>query len=191
MSAKLSEIINGCSPSGEVTVVVGGFPVSVKPRLTLAEMSAFVKAVVNGCFDDEGEFSPELRDVYERLALIELYTDIEVDADSEENFGSLAYSCPELFDAVYSSIDAEQYTVIEEAIDSRLRREEQLLRKERDKFIAEVDAFSERSKGFFDEMAGLDLKGLIPALNKLSPSGVIKANLDKKVKTQTNGGKKK
>lgn len=78
-----SDFMKAISPTGDFIVSYSfgedqNFDVQVKNYMTLDEKATFIDRVVNGCFDDNDDFHPELKDAVFQITILQMLTNASV-----------------------------------------------------------------------------------------------------------------
>ena len=95
-----------------------GEDVEIKYSLSFEEMLGMVHEVVNGSFDDDGNYQPELTDFYFKKEIIEDYTNIILPINPIEIY-SLVYNTT-LCDDIIRNVNQEQITEIKRAFERKI-----------------------------------------------------------------------
>lgn len=155
-----------------------GVKIEVKRCLSWAEMLAFVNAVANYVFSDNGEYQPAWRNIAEKTALLNLYAGVEPSNDTADMY-DLLYSYGELYSAVKAIVNEEQFAEIKAAIDceikQRIRRNELSYERKREEFFAQVKEFEEKAKQTFDVFEKLNLSDLVKSLGEIDDKTIAQA----------------
>ena len=96
-----------------------GLEITVKPRLPLDAMMRFVDSVVKTCFDDDGEYHPELKDFSIKYNIINQYTNIDMPDTSMDKYMIIS-SCGLVESIVENIRDAKQLGRMVDAIDEKI-----------------------------------------------------------------------
>lgn len=101
--------------SGAQDVLWNGKTVSVKKLLSFREVSQFINAVMDLCFDSEHEIAvPEAADFAIRLNVLMRYAGIMMDTEIEEQY-RIVYESG-LYEAVAEAVNAAQLDAIRQTV---------------------------------------------------------------------------
>lgn len=120
-----------------------GMVIDVKERLTMTEMLEFVAKVVSMCFDDSGEYMPEILDYAVQSNIVEMYTDMVMPDDLEAQYDMLVRT--NISSLITEHIDTIQFREMIKAIDRKLKY---VSESNSEKIRADV----ERLFGMFDQL---------------------------------------
>ncbi len=146
-----------------------GETIQVKRRLNVAEMMAFVSALANNCFAENGDYIPEAYDFTRRSLVLELYGNLVLPEDVVERYDVISGpACAEAIDAICSVIDARQLADIEHSakrrIDYRINSDIAGAKREVNELIAKLSEMVEQFGELFDGFSADDVKGLMESL---------------------------
>lgn len=97
-----------------------GLEITIKHTLTLGEMFALAQGIVEACFDEDNRYVPEKSDFAMRLGVIELYTNLTLPKDLEEQYDILYRT--DIFEFVLGFINSKQFGIIVRSIDERIEQ---------------------------------------------------------------------
>ena len=144
-----------------------GEDIKIKEFLTFEEMLSMVNNCVEGSFDIDGEYFPELTDFYIKKETIDIYTNVDLGVDPIETY-ALIYQT-DIFEVVVNEINRVQFEEIKRAIDRKivhlLRTNEKAHNKE---FEDMTTLFQTVGKRFESTFKDLNLDELSKALDKIS-----------------------
>lgn len=174
------------SPLENKTIKVCKTKVKINTYLSVDDYASCIYAVVNTCFDEEGQYKPEFKEIAKRWAYIKYFTDIELgDIKIEELFKcSQAEWWRQVFDEI---INIPVYYDIENAIDEMI---EYRINTHMTKFDQLCSDISEVLK--VDNTQNLeDLKEVLDGLSKVDKREFVRAvteNVIEKTKAGDNNG---
>lgn len=184
-SAELEKVLRDKNADEYVTIAYGDLSVKVKKRLTLGEMFQFTTTVVNACFNEQGEYTPESRMIATNNAVILLYTNIELPHDLTENYAVLVRA-RDLVSAVEAVVDRWQLMDIEQSIDARIRVRNNanataLMQRLNDVY-ATIDELTEQIGDIFGGIGSEDVAALASMLanTKIDEENLVRAVIDAK-----------
>lgn len=144
-----------------------GFEITVKPRLTMAEVSGFTAIVTDLSFGKDGSYTPEVYDFVIGLATVMMYTDLQLPKNVEDQYKLLTFT--DLYCQITDMVDADQYS---SAVQSALERIHNLTQANTDairKQAADViSAVDDLVKKIEDTFGGIDpewMNGIAQALS--------------------------
>ena len=151
------------------TISYNGVDVQVKQRLTYSEMHAFVNVVANGCFDDDGNYIPEVKDYIIRCVILRMYTNIDIPEDDYSCY-EFVYENEDLILAITSSFDNMQFNIIEEAIDNKIaymiKTQADKINKRFDEITKQLDELTGAFSALFDGIDADEIEKLVTALSE-------------------------
>ena len=170
--------------SERTTVDWNGVEISVKKTVSLDDMMSVVLGVVGSCFDEDGNYIPEVVDIIEKHNVIKWYTDIDVPNDINESF-DLIYRT-DLYQIVIGKIDQTQLATIHKAIREKI---EYLVNVRADavsnkciELIGELSKVSDGLSTLFGDLKPEDMTNMIGAITggKFDEEKLIKAYMKEK-----------
>lgn len=153
-------------------------------RLSLDDYRRFVRQVSDTCFTDEGAYVPENWDPSVRLAVIELYTNLTLSSNIEENF-DIAYQ-PGLFEEIIKGVDAGQYSELvmaaNMAVEDRRAINAHMIEAKVDEAYAIVADIQQQLEEIFSGIGAGDMGKMINALvdEKFDEDKLARALIDAK-----------
>lgn len=102
----------------ESTVQWAGLDIVVKRVLGLKDMIRFVESVANACFDEDGEYLPQLKDFAIRSNILDTYANFTLPSNLETQY-KFIYST-DAVSVVLSAIDRHQFDEMLRAIDAKI-----------------------------------------------------------------------
>ena len=102
----------------ESTVEWNGLEIRVRRRISYEEYAAASVAVTNACFNTEGEYVPEAKEVSLRLIVLALYTNLSIPLNIDKRYEMACFSG--VYDAVLSAVDGRQVAQIDNAVNERI-----------------------------------------------------------------------
>lgn len=155
----------------------------INPTLSLTEMLTFVNDVVNSCFDDQGDYVPEILDFVIGCSILEKYANFSLPKNLESRY-ELIYNTNAV-DTVYSHINQVQFKVIRSAIDKKIKymcdTNSIYIRRSFEAIVKSLSAIQEKSDGIFDGVEANDVERLVDALgnaNNFDVSKIVEAYLE-------------
>lgn len=102
------------------TVMWHGIAVTLRPLLSLVEVTQFVNSVMDSCYDKEHDvFVPDMMDFAFRVNAVSRYACVELPESIEEQY-SILYNT-DIFDTIVSYANAAQLQSIKDAINVCMR----------------------------------------------------------------------
>lgn len=143
-----------------------GVEILVKKNLSLFDVDDFVDAVVNSCFDENGEYNPELRDFATRSMTILFYTNCDLPEDLSIQH-TLLFNSTLYFD-VLRHIDGSQFEkmidAISEKINYRLNTNIKAFENKIKLLFDQIEEFSNSMSVLFDGVENKDVTSLFNAV---------------------------
>lgn len=145
----------------------GEFVVKVKPRLNINEICSFVDRVVNLCFTDEGEYTPEYKDVAFKITFAQYMTNLALPMENGNINIILAINIIDSLNLIKEAcIMSEEVDClvryIKNCIDKKLEYKINLYLSQEHKQLAEItaklNAYAEYMENVFD---GVDINNLM------------------------------
>ncbi len=148
-----------------------GETLRVKHRLNAAEMIAFVNALADNCFAEDGSYMPEAYEFTRRCIVLELYGNFALPEDITARYDAVfGPACGEAFETILVMIDRAQFESIERAarrkIDYRVNTDILAAKRELEGLVAKLTEMAEQFGSLFEGFSAEDAKGLIGALAK-------------------------
>lgn len=187
----MANILNilGESPLKNKEIKIRKTKVKINTYLSIDDYASCIYTVVNSCFDDNGQYKPEFKEIAKRWAYIKYFTDIELgDMKIEELFKC---SQENWWCEVYNEIiSVPVFYDIESAIDEMI---EYRINTRTTKFDQLCSDVSELLK--IDNKQDIeDVKEVLDGLSKIDKSEFVKAvteNVIEKTKAGDNNGGEK
>lgn len=182
---KMDEIMNDYFPTFEV-VDFHGEELTVQKRIPFALVCEMVKKVADACFDENGEFSPEIRDFALRLCCVEAYTNVRLpEYNVEHQYEIVGRS--DLWSIMLRVIDSDQMdeicNAIQDRIDARLDANRAAFEREINKLTQALDEMGKQVTELFGSVSPEDLQALLGAIGE---HGVDEEKLVKAVVAEQN-----
>ena len=165
------------------TIEYNGTQVEVKRHLAYEEAIAFVNTVAKSCFDDAGEYTPEIKDYVLRYVTLRMYTNIELPDDTSESY-EFVYEHEDLLFEIKDVFDESQFHALIDATDEKIRylidtkanNVRDFLIPIRDAAVSVIDDF----KGLFSDIDNEDVKRLVSALanSQLNENEFVKTYME-------------
>lgn len=158
----------------------------VRKVLPFVEAKAFVNTVVDTCFNDDGEYLPELKRVAIYICTVSLYSNIRIPLDKAKAYYLILKTG--IYEKILPYIDMEQYTDIENAISAKIRHrcsiDIQNAKKRFDEAIDVLNNAGEMMTNLFSGVNEEDLKLLVDNMDKfeLDEGKIVDAFMDRKLK---------
>lgn len=165
---KMDEIMNDYFPTFEV-VDFHGEELTVQKRIPFALVCEMVKKVADACFDENGEFSPEIRDFALRLCCVEAYTNVRLPEDNVEHQYEIV-GRSDLWSIMLRVIDSDQMdeicNAIQDRIDARLDANRAAFEREINKLTQALDEMGKQVTELFGSVSPEDLQALLGAIGE-------------------------
>lgn len=165
---KMDEIMNDYFPAFEV-VDFHGEELTVQKRIPFALVCEMVKKVADACFDENGEFSPEIRDFALRLCCVEAYTNVRLPEDNVEHQYEIV-GRSDLWSIMLRVIDSDQMdeicNAIQDRIDARLDANRAAFEHEINKLTQALDEMGKQVTELFGSVSPEDLQALLGAIGE-------------------------
>ncbi len=140
--------------------------IDISKTLSGFEAEDFAKAVVESCFNEDGNYTPFEREYAERLYTIEFYTNIDMPEKYSDRYNVLFRT--DLYNCVCSEINKEQYLYINEAIDEMIRyklnNDAEELKKQTAEFFDHIKELATALGDLFDGVTQEDVSNLFDAV---------------------------
>ena len=165
---KMDEIMNDYFPTEE-TVDFHGEELTVQKRIPFALVCEMVKKVADACFDDNGEFSPEVRDFALRLCCVEAYTNVRLPEDNVEHQYEIV-GRTDLWSIMLRVIDSDQMdeinNAIQDRIDARLDANRAAFEHDVNRMLDAVNEVGKQVSDLFNNVSTEDIQKLVGALGE-------------------------
>lgn len=146
-----------------------GYEVRIQSLVDLVTAIAIVSKVSDTCFNDDGDFTPDMKDFITRVSIISLYTDIELPESAEEQYAFLYAT--DIYQAVVQCINQEQLSEIFDNIDKVI---EYRIQANRDAMLSGVSSVYARVEHMVDEFEEVfkgtdsgDIASLVKAVSNM------------------------
>lgn len=157
----------------------------VRPTISLGSMMALVSGVVDACFDDEGQYHPEVKQYATETSIITYYTNFPVLDDADKDY-FLHRSC-DIFECATAYINSAQlyddiYVGIEDQIKTRLSHDEKQFEKQAQKLFDQFEEMTDMLSNTFGELSKDDITMLQKSLTEdgaIDEGKIAAAVLDK------------
>lgn len=103
----------------ESIVSWNGLDITVKRALPYETMLSMCAGVAGNCFDENGTYAPEAKEVSLRLAILALYTNLSIPLSVDKRYEMACLSG--VYEAIVGAINPYQYKHIVESVDERIR----------------------------------------------------------------------
>ena len=165
---KMDEIMNDYFPAAE-TVDFHGEELTIQKRIPFTLVCEMVKKVADACFDENGEFSPEVRDFALRLCCVEAYTNVRLPEDNVEHQYEIV-GRSDLWYVMMREIDQGQMdeinNAIQDRIDARLDANRAAFEHEVNKMLDAVNEIGKQVSDLFNNVSTEDIQKLVGALGE-------------------------
>lgn len=165
---KMDEIMNDYFPAAE-TVDFHGEELTIQKRIPFALVCEMVKKVADACFDENGEFSPEVRDFALRLCCVEAYTNVRLPEDNVEHQYEIV-GRSDLWYVMMREIDSDQMdeinNAIQDRIDARLDANRAAFEHDVNKMLDAVNEIGKQVSDLFNNVSTEDIQKLVSALGE-------------------------
>lgn len=167
-----------------ITIDWHGVEVQVKKTISLVEMMGFVNEVVESCFDDEGDYMPEIMDFAIKSNVLTRYANFTMPDNLEARYTMIYVS--DAIHAVYSLIDADQINEILSAIDRKINflcsGDIAYARNQLKSIIVKFDEMQDQFGEIFDGLSAEDLSNMFRATsnNSIDEVALVKAFMEQK-----------
>lgn len=161
-----------------------GFEITVKPRLTMAEVSGFTAIVTDLSFGKDGSYTPEVYDFVIGLATVMMYTDLQLPKNVEDQYKLLTFT--DLYCQITDMVDADQYSSVVQSALERIQNKERenadALRKQTADVINSVETLVKKIEDVFGGVDTDGMKGIAQALasGKIDEEKIVEAVLKNK-----------
>lgn len=96
-----------------------GIELTIKRGLCLKDMMQFVNDVTNMCFDENGNYMPEIRDFAMRCSLLEMYVNLTLPKNVEDKY-QIVYAF-DGYKMIMGEIDKSQFDAMVNAIGEKIQ----------------------------------------------------------------------
>lgn len=103
----------------ESIVSWNGLDITVKRALPYETMLSMCAGVAGNCFDENGTYAPEAKEVSLRLAILALYTNLSIPLSVDKRYEMACLSG--VYETIVGAINPYQYKHIVESVDERIR----------------------------------------------------------------------
>lgn len=168
------------------TIEVNDYEIEIKKKLSTVEYISFIHTVVNACFDENGEYHAENKEIAIRYAILKYYTNIDISGNTtDEIFDNY---CGDIFDKIENVVnDSYEYYRIAIAIDESIeKRKKTSFDKLCDKLADLVETLTLNA----DKINTAEFKEIAERLSKLSDNEIVNSIINKPVKKEKTNGKK-
>lgn len=153
--------------------------VNVTPTLSLKTMMEFVNDVVGSCFDENGEYRPEIMHFAIKTNILTKYANFRMPSDLSKRYELVCIS--DAPHAVLEHVNIEQYNEILRAIDRKLRQlsdaNVQALLKQMGNITNTFQGLQNQMEELFNGVSNEDVSGLLNAVKdgSVSEEKLVKA----------------
>lgn len=167
------------------TIEWNGLEITVKKKLTLAEMYIFIESVVSTCFSkSDGAFTPENKIFAIRSVAITLYSNIRLPS-KEEKIYDIIYGNG-LWEIIANNIDKDQYEDVIKAIEAKIEylslSNAEAMNQQVRELYSTVEEIAGRISSLFEGVDPNDVKNIASAVANggFDESKLMQAYLDNK-----------
>lgn len=165
--ANIFKIVENSPIEKNKIVKFGKNRVTIKSGLNIDEYASCVNNIVALCFDENGKYRPEYKEVAKRWSYLKYFTDIELGDVTIENLFSLSQA--EWWETIMDYIATTQvYSHIEIAV------EEELQKRIKTPFDRLCEAIANMSDSNIDDKIN-DLSAILDKLNQVDEKKFVKA----------------
>lgn len=165
---KMDEIMNDYFPAEE-TVDFHGEELTVQKRIPFALVCEMVKKVADSCFNEDGEYSPEVRDFAMKLCCVEAFTNVRLPENNVEHQYQII-NRTDLWFRMLQVIDPYQMDEIDNAIqgriDARLDANRAAFEHDVNRMLDAVNEVGKQVSDLFNNVSTEDIQKLIGALGE-------------------------
>ena len=190
---KMDEIMNDYFPAEE-TVDFHGEELTVQKRIPFALVCEMVKKVADSCFNEDGEYSPEVRDFAMKLCCVEAFTNVRLPENNVEHQYEIV-GRSDLWYVMTHMIDQDQMdeinNAIQDRIDARLDANRAAFEHDVNKMLDAVNDVGKQVSDLFNNVSTEDIQKLVGALGehgvdeeKLVQAVVAEQNKAREAKTE-------
>lgn len=169
-----------------------GIEIFVNKVIPFMEMADYVNTVVGGCFTEEGDYVPQMKDYIINKLLILKYSNIELPEDYNEIYDFIYKT--DIVSQIISRIDSSQFNSIINSINEKISLRKQTNITSFEKNIKDITNKLDDMKlvfsTLFDGISSEDINNLVSAMssNGIDESKVVDAYIDKMRESDDNGG---
>lgn len=165
---KMDEIMNDYFPAEE-TVDFHGEELTVQKRIPFALVCEMVKKVADSCFNEDGEYSPEVRDFAMKLCCVEAFTNVRLPENNVEHQYQII-NRTDLWFRMLQVIDPYQMdeinNAIQDRIDARLDANRAAFEHDVNRMLDAVNDVGKQVSDLFNNVSTEDIQKLVAALGE-------------------------
>ena len=157
--------------------------ITIKRTISLGDMLSFVNDVVASCFQDNGEFMPEVLDFAIRSNIILKYSNVSLPDNLEHRYAILY--CTDIVNFVRGHADKEQVDEIIKAIHQKVEylcnTNVRAIQSKLNELISSFDNLQSKTADVFDNISSEDVAKLASVLasGELSEDKIVAAYMDR------------
>lgn len=180
MMAKRIYGTNSLGECGDDFLWYGDRSIAVKKVISFRDMMRLVRTVADSCFDDDGEYMPEVKDFCYQSLMVEYYSNVKLPEDIEER-NELIYGT-NLSDMIIARVSNVQHWAIEAAIEERInhRKNVNMRKVEQDAeyIVGEMSRLYEGVEKMLDAVDPDELKNLLSNAANMDKADIAQAIMD-------------
>lgn len=160
-----------------------GEDIEIKEFVTFEEMLEIVNNCVEGSFDIDGDYIPELTDFYVKKEIVDIYTNIDLGINPIDIYALLYQT--DIFNVVLSGIDRSQFEEIKRSIDRKIVHMLRTNEKAHNKEFEDITLlFESIGKRFENTLNKVDFEGFADVINKITDENFINTLTDEPIKEE-------
>lgn len=141
--------------------------IMVLNTIPLADVMSFVSVCTTNCFDDDGEFHPELLDFMLKASVLCRYANFNLPENTDHLY-TLVYAT-DAYDTVMPHINMDQYNAIESAVYKKVKhiceQQEIGLRKQYGKAVELLSDMAEQMSQAFKGVTSEDIGNMVSSIS--------------------------
>lgn len=161
-----------------------GEDIKVKHSLLFEEMLGMIHEIVEGSFDDDGNYQPELTDFYFKKEIIEDYTNIKLPINPVEIY-SIIYNTS-LCEDIIKNVNQEQFVEIKRSFERKigylLRTNERNYTKTMKKITETFEGLGQKFENMFSNTDPSDVAKMFKVIDSkgISEDKIVKSYIEEK-----------
>lgn len=181
---KVSEIVKQIVEENVQKISFLDSVVSVQYLVDFDIARLIVKNIADKCFDEDGNYHPEIREFLERIAIISAYTDIELPESVAEQYAFLYGT--DIYQNVIGAVSEEQVCsilgAVEEKVQWRIKTSSDAIMSNILEVYAKLDAMTNDFGKVYSDISNADMSAFIKAVSngKLDEKKLVEAIVDSK-----------
>ena len=146
-----------------------GEEVVVKKRLSLSEMLTMVDGVTDGCFTDDGQYTPEARQFTTDCAILELYANFRLPSNIEKRYDIVCSKAVQtVISGIVEKIDRRQFNMIQDAItekiDYRINTQTAAIERQINELSKQIEEIGNELTSVFQDTTPEEMKSVLASL---------------------------